>query len=147
MGRLLGIATRTATRVPMAEPARARISTESGVEGDFRGRPGPRQVTVLAREGFEAACAELGVALPWTIRRANLFVEGVDLVGSVGATLVIGDVRLAITAECDPCRVMDLQHEGLRAALAPAWRGGVSCRVLRSGEVAIGDRTELRRMR
>ncbi len=143
MGRLLGIATRTATKVPMAEPARARISTEAGVEGDFRGKPGSRQVTVLAREGFEAACAELGVALPWTIRRANLYVEGVDLVESVGATLAIGAVRLEVTAECDPCRVMDLQHAGLRKALGPAWRGGVSCRVLRGGEIAVGAAIEL----
>ena len=147
MGRLVGIATRTATKVPMAEPTRARITTEAGVEGDFRGRPGPRQVTVLGREGFEAACAELGVALPWTIRRANLYVEDVALVESVGATLVIGSVRLEVTAACDPCRVMDLQHAGLRAALAPDWRGGVTCRVVRGGEVAVGDAIERVRAR
>jgi MOSC domain-containing protein YiiM len=147
MGRLLGIATRTASKVPMAEPARARVTPEAGVEGDFRGKPGPQQVTVLGREGFEAACAELGVALPWTIRRANLYVEGVDLAESAGATLAIGAVRLEITGECDPCRVMDLQHEGLRAALAPAWRGGVSSRVLHGGEVVVGDAIELVRVR
>jgi MOSC domain-containing protein YiiM len=139
VGRLLGIATRTATKVPMHEPSRVRISPEAGVEGDFRGRPGPRQVTVLGREGFEAACAALRVALPWTIRRANLYVEGVDLVETTGARLAIGGALLEITGENDPCRVMDLQHAGLRAALGPAWRAGVACRVLRGGDVALGD--------
>jgi MOSC domain-containing protein YiiM len=139
MGRLLGIATRTATKVPMHEPSRVRISLDAGVEGDFRGKPGPRQVTVLGREGFEAACAELGVGLAWTLRRANLYVEGIELVGTAGARLAIGDVLLEITGENEPCRVMDLQHEGLRKALEPAWRAGVACRVVRAGDVAIGD--------
>ena len=143
MGRLLGIATRTATKVPMHEPERARISPERGVEGDFRGKPGPRQVTVLGRAAFEAACAELGVALAWTIRRANLYVDGVELADSTGARLAIGDVLLEITGENEPCRVMDLQHEGLRAALGPAWRAGVACRVLRGGAVSVGDPVEL----
>lgn len=131
----------------MHEPARARISLEAGVEGDFRGKPGPRQVTVLGREGFEAACAELGVALPWTIRRANLYVDGVELAETTGARLAIGDVLLEITGENEPCRVMDLQHEGLREALGPAWRAGVACRVLRGGEVAVGDAVLLVRER
>lgn len=145
MGTLLGIATRTATKAPMHEPSHARISPKAGVEGDFRGRPGPRQVTVLGREGFEAACAELGVALPWIVRRANLYVAGIDLVDSAGARLVIGDVLLEITEENEPCRVMDFQHQGLRKALSPTWRAGVACRVLRGGAVAVGDAVSLER--
>jgi MOSC domain-containing protein YiiM len=34
---------------------------------------------------------------------------------------------------------MEEQCPGLRAALQPDWRGGVSCTVLQGGTVTIGD--------
>ena len=142
-GTLLGIATRTKTREPMQRPARAAVSVEGGVEGDLRGKPGERQVVVLGREGFEAACRELGATLDWTLRRANLYVEGVALRGAVGARLHVGGALLEITGECEPCHVMDKQHPGLREALGPEWRAGVTCRVVRGGEITLGDAVRL----
>jgi MOSC domain-containing protein YiiM len=38
---------------------------------------------------------------------------------------------------------MEEQCAGLKAALQPDWRGGVCCRVLRGGAVAIGDSVSL----
>jgi len=34
---------------------------------------------------------------------------------------------------------MDAQHSGLKAALTPDWRGGVSCMVAEGGQVGVGD--------
>ena len=34
---------------------------------------------------------------------------------------------------------MDEEAEGLRETLIPDWRGGVGCRVLQGGEIAVGD--------
>lgn len=127
----------------MHELDSAEVSAEAGVEGDARGKPGDRQVTVLAEEAWGAACAVLGQDLPWTLRRANLLVRGIDLKASVGARLRVGDALLEITEEADPCRVMDLQHEGLRAALEPDWRGGVCCRVVEGGVTNAGDPVSL----
>ncbi len=79
-------------------------------------------------------------------RRANPFVDGVALANSTSARLQIGDALLEITGECDPCFVMDKQHRGLRKALAPDWRAGVTCRVLRSGGVAVGDAVSIERV-
>ena len=138
-GQLVAIAVRSATRVPMETLDRARVTLEQGVDGEFRGKPGPRQVTVLAEESWSAACAELGEELPWTLRRANLLVRGVDLEESVGSRLRVGGTLLEVTEETAPCRIMDLQHEGLRAALTPHWRGGVCARVVEGGEIAVGD--------
>ncbi len=147
MGRLIAIAYRDASKAPMTTLQRAEISVQSGVESDFRGTPGPRQVSVLARESWEAACNELGdKPLDWTLRRANLLVEGLDLEDSVGSHLRIGGLILKITGECDPCRVMDLQHQGLRATLVSSWRGGVTCRVRASGIVRVGDVVELEKI-
>ncbi len=145
MGRLLGIATRHASRAPMETHPAATVSPEAGVAGDFRGRPGERQVTVLSREGWVRACAQVGVELPWTTRRANLLVEGVELTETAGARLRIAALLLEITRETDPCARMEAQHAGLQRALTPDWRGGVCCRVVEGGSICVGDPVVLER--
>ena len=125
--------------------AESVIGLDSGVTGDSRGRIAPgrssrRQVTVMSRESWGAALADLGEELAWSLRRANLFVEGVHLPHRGGDYIAIGDdVRLEITGECDPCRRMDEIAPGLMAALLPNWRGGLNCRVIAAGHIRIGD--------
>jgi len=116
------------------------VSKVAGVEDDFRGKPGKRQVTVLSLEQWQLACNEVGAALPWTVRRSNLLVNGVSFDSSmVGQQIKIGQLILLITRETDPCPRMDAQHQGLTQALTPDWRGGVCCRVISDGRVKIGD--------
>ena len=103
MGKVLAIARRNASRARMESLDRAQVSLDAGVEGDHRGTPGERQVTVLTRESWQAACAELGADLPWTTRRSNLLIEGLRVEGRLGQTIRIGDVELSITGETDPC--------------------------------------------
>lgn len=140
-GRVIGIAWRDRPRAPMIEAEAAAVTVAAGVEGDYHGRSRVRDrlVTVLAVEGWQAACAELGATLPWTYRRANLLVEGLGLAGQIGARLVAGPLVLEIVEETEPCARMDAQHQGLTAALVPDWRGGVTCRVLSDGALRVGD--------
>lgn len=151
-GRLLAIATRRRSRGAMLELPRAAVTRRGGVAEDFRGRPGRRQVTVLSLEDWQAACAEAGrPELPWTARRANLLVTGVDLAAANQAAAasaegcvlrvgtVEGAVELEVTGETAPCDRMEEACPGLRAALAVDGRGGVTCRVRRGGELAAGD--------
>ena len=143
-GTLLAIARRAASRAAMEEIAAASVTREAGLEGDFRGADDEeRQVTVLTRECWEAACAELGCDLPWTTRRANLLIEGLRVGGALGRTVRIGDLALEITGETAPCARMEEQRPGLRQALTPDWRGGVTCRVARAGAVRAGDAVTL----
>jgi len=137
-GRLLGIAVRERSRAPMRTIEAAAVADATGVADDSRGR-GKRPVTLLSREAWERACRDAGADLPWTTRRANLLVEGVDLAGSAGRRLRVGEVLLEIFEEVDPCARMEAAHPGLRAALAPEWRGGAGCRVLRPGTLRVGD--------
>jgi MOSC domain-containing protein YiiM len=59
-----------------------------------------RQITVLAREAWEAAAARIGdPGLPWTARRANLLVEGVELPRAKGGLIGVGPVRLEVTGQ------------------------------------------------
>ena len=135
--RLLAIAVRQRSRGTMQELAGAEVTREGGVADDFRGRPGRRQVTVLSLESWQAACRQAGrPELPWTARRANLLVSGVDL--AAAGVLRIGEVELEVTGETAPCERMDEACDGLRAALTPEWRGGVTCRVRQPGSLAAG---------
>lgn len=139
MGELVGIARRDAKRASMQELESASVTPDTGVAADFRGRPGKRQVTLLSAEVWDTVCDELGSALPWTTRRANLLVRGVELPRQAGGVIQVGPVALRVTMETDPCSRMDEQHDGLRAALVPDWRGGVCCEVISGGDVALGD--------
>ncbi len=133
----------------MEEIDAVAISVEAGLEGDHKGRKFPlRQVTILESEAWQATLADLDpqvvtAALPWTVRRANLLVEGVSLPRAKGGLVQIGPVELEITNQTVPCRRMEEAQEGLFKAMYKAWRGGVTCRVVRGGEVAIGDPVEV----
>jgi MOSC domain-containing protein YiiM len=148
-GRLLGMARRGAPRAPMEEIDEGLITQGAGLEGDHKGRKfSLRGITVLAREDWDAALAELGstdapVSLPWTTRRANLFVVGVPLPRARGGLVRIGPVLLEVTYPTQPCRRMEEAHAGLLKALHPDWRGGITCRVLRGGLVRRGDEVEV----
>lgn len=144
--QLLDIAFRAKSRAQMQTKQETMISKVAGVEDDFRGKPGKRQVTVLSLEQWQLACDELGTTLPWTVRRANLLVDGISFDPSmVGQQIRIGQLILLITKETDPCPRMDTQHQGLTQALKPDWRGGVCCRVIADGRVEIGDQVKMQK--
>ena len=142
-GKLVGIAKAKELRVPLEEMQTARVSVDAGIEGDARGSKPDRQVTVLFRESWQDACRELGVTLPWTTRRANLFVAGVPVPQQTGGRITIGNVVLEIRMETDPCWLMEQSHAGLKVALTPDWRGGVCCKVLSGGDIRVGDTVSL----
>lgn len=144
MIELCGIAIRKRPRALMLPLERGRVSPERGVEGDCRGKPGRRQLTLLSLQSWQRACAELGQDIPWLTRRANFLVSGIEFgAHDVGKTIRFGELVLHITRETDPCKRMDEAVPGLRAALEPSWRGGVCCRVIAGGDVAVGLRGEL----
>jgi MOSC domain-containing protein YiiM len=140
MANIQSIAYRKKQKAPMTEIDSVEITCEQGIVPDTRGKPGKRQVTVLSAEAWQTVCKELGAELPWTTRRANILVSGITFsAADVGKILQIGDVRLQITVETDPCHRMDEQHQGLTVALLPDWRAGVCCRVLSGGQIRVDD--------
>ncbi len=138
-GRLAAIAMKSKPREPMQELRRAKVSRAGGIEGDFRGRAAGRQITIVFAEDWRAGVAGIDPDAPWTLRRANLLVEGIANPRSAGGILSVGSVRLLITGETTPCSIMERQLAGLRAALKPGWRGGLTAKVLSEGEIAAGD--------
>ena len=138
-GKLLGIAIKEAKRAPMILKEEAIVSTEKGIEGDYRGKPGNRQVTVVSQGSWDNVCKDLNQSLPWIARRANLLVDGIILEKSTGSFLQIGKLVLEITGETEPCHRMDEFFQGLQEVLKPGWRGGVTCKVVNSGNIKIDD--------
>lgn len=139
MGKLLKVAIREASRAPMQVSEAGNITLEGGLDGDYRGKMEGRQVTLISREGWENACTDLGDEVPWTTRRSNLLVEGIDLAETSGATIQVGEAVLAVTAETVPCPRMEEARAGLQEALKPEWRGGVCCKVVKGGAIKAGD--------
>ena len=123
---------------PMDPVPRAVLVAGRGLAGNAN-QGGRRQVTLIEEERWAAACAELGVAVPPTARRANLLVRGISLAHSRQQILQIGAIRLRILGETRPCERMDQAQPGLRNALGTDWRGGVFAEVLDDGEIAVGD--------
>jgi MOSC domain-containing protein YiiM len=148
-GRLIGIAVRAARRAPMQVQDSAILTAGAGVDGDHKGVKLPRRgVTILAREAWEAALAQLGAEtgapeLPWTARRANLLTEDVELPRAVGGIIAVGPAVLEVTYPTMPCSRMEEARAGLMQALYPDWRGGVTCKVIEGGRVALGDPIEV----
>lgn len=142
VGLVKGIAVRGASRAPMQEQQEVEITMQGGIIQDYRGT-GLRQVTFLDTAQWQQVLEELGVALPWYTRRANVLIEGVDLPASVGRRLQIGACRFAIGGETTPCQRMDELQPGLRDILVPAMRGGVWGKVLQGGPLRVGDSVQV----
>jgi len=144
MAQIVGIALKESKRALMREVPSNEITVENGLKGDFRGKGGitrKRQVTALSVQQWEKVCRELGMSLPWHVRRANLCVDGL-IFGpeDVGKIICIGTtIELEITGETKPCERMDEAYFGLKDALSIEWRGGVTCRVRKGGVVYLNS--------
>lgn len=143
-GKILGIATRKKTKAIMDEHSSATVTFENGVGQDSRGKKqNKRQVTIMTNENWHSTCKELGNEIPWTTRRANILIEGIELKEMKGSQLKIGTAIVEITGELEPCNRMDQQFEGLTKVLSLDWRGGVTCKLIQEGEINLNDEVEL----
>lgn len=140
--KIAGIAVRGAPRAEPEHLANSLVTMVAGLPGNFRGIEKARrrrQVTLIHADDWEAACAESGCRMEWSARRCDLLVEGGPLPMRTGALIRVGTAVLEITGECDPCVRMDALHQGLRAALTPAWRGGRLARIVEEGYLEVGS--------
>jgi len=104
-----------------------------GIDGDCHRKPGgSRQVLLMSEEN----CDAFGLA-PGEVRE-NIVTRGLDLQAlPAGTRLEIGAAALEITKDCEPCAFIDALRPGLRAKMIR--RRGMLARVVRSGEIRVGD--------
>jgi len=136
MAELVGIWRSPKRREPMEFLESARVFENEGVEGCAHRRGGKRNVLFVAAEDLEA------VGVPPGAVKENFTIRGADIMNwPVGQRLVIGDAEFEISMVCDPCELMEEIRPGLQAELEG--RRGMLARVLKTGEVSVGDALQL----
>ncbi|HJR53109.1 MAG TPA: MOSC domain-containing protein [Gemmatimonadota bacterium] len=141
MGRLERIWLKRARRGPMDAVDAADVEAGRGIVGNLH-YGGRRQVTIVDADEWERRVGSLGATLDPSARRANLLLRGLDLAGSRGRTLAVGECRIRIGGETRPCERMDEALPGLREALSEGWGGGAWGGVVESGRITVGDAAE-----
>ncbi|MEZ5330912.1 MAG: MOSC domain-containing protein [Thermoanaerobaculia bacterium] len=137
-GRVEAIWIKRSKGGPMDPVYRAQLHAGRGLEGNAN-QGGHRQVTLIQAERWSDAEAQVGHPVDPRARRANIMIDGLDLVDCRGRTLVIGDGRILVHGETRPCERMEEACTGLREALSTDWRGGVYGEVVVGGAVRVGD--------
>jgi MOSC domain-containing protein YiiM len=135
--RITAIWTSPAKKAAMVYRESARAIEGQGLEGCAHAREGTkRQVLFASAEHLDA----LGVA--HGAIKENFTVDGVDVHGwPVGQRVQVGAAEFEITMECDPCERMEEIRPGLQQELEG--RRGMLARVIKTGDVAVGDEIRL----
>jgi MOSC domain-containing protein YiiM len=140
-GEVVSIWIKPARRLPMKSVESADLVAARGLAGSAN-QGGRRQITIIDESAWRDAVTELGVDVDPSARRANVMLRGIDLENSRGRYLLVGTALIRVFGETTPCRLMDEAQHGLRAALRPHWRGGISGEILEGGTIRLGDRAE-----
>ena len=102
---------------------------------DFKG-----QITFFSEEVARQLEDELSLAnVDRSAFRRNVLVSGLDLNELVGRRFSIGELEFSGSEECAPCYWMDEavgqgSHDWLKG------RGGLRCRILKGGKLALGEK-------
>ena len=145
-GTLRWIGLRTARRAAMTAPTQAVAVVDRGLEGDHRINKTPgsgRQVTLISIEFIAQTAHFLGRdEIDPALLRRNLVISGINLHALRHQQFTIGDALFEAGALCHPCSRMEeaLGKGGIAAMLG---HGGLCCRILRGGPIAIGDKVQV----
>jgi MOSC domain-containing protein YiiM len=134
MAEIVSIWIKRAHRLPMERVDEAQLVAGRGLVGNAdQGRW--RQVTIIDEHAWHQASEELGVDVDPSARRANVMIRGLDLEGSRGRKLILGDCVINIRGENPPCRLMDQMQKFLK----PHWRAGIFGEIVEGGTIRAGD--------
>jgi len=114
----------------------------SGLTGDHDTQP-HRQVTLVSQESLAQVATALGIDVVDPARtRRNILISGISFDLHPGKRIRVGQALLEITGPCLPCSRMDeTLGDGGRTAMADA--GGLTARILESGNISTGDTVEI----
>ncbi|WP_286239458.1 MOSC domain-containing protein [Neptuniibacter halophilus] len=143
---LIWIGIRPERKQPMQALDQVYAWQGSGLEGDHRCSKtsgSARQVTLISAEFISQIGLYCGIPEPdpGTLRR-NLVVRGINLNALRYQQFRIGEALFEATALCHPCSRMEraLGPGGVAAMLG---HGGLCCKILKSGEIKLGDQLEV----
>lgn len=139
-GRVVWIGLRPGRREPLIPVDAVAVTVEDGLVGDRYQSKGSRsrQVTLIEAEGLSAIAAYTGRPVTPEQLRRNIVVCGINLLALKDRRFRLGAALLEMTGECHPCSRME-ENLGPGGYNAVRGHGGITARVLESGEVRIDD--------
>jgi MOSC domain-containing protein YiiM len=145
-GTLTWIGLRTERRGEVRSVESVRAIADRGLEGDHRlGKtPGSaRQVTLISEEFIQQiACFTSRAGIDPALLRRNLVVRGINLNALRHQRFTIGEAMFEATALCHPCSRME-EALGKGGVAAMIGHGGLCARILRTGNINVGDSLEV----
>lgn len=146
VGEVMWIGLRPASRKPIKETSEVNV-IETGLEGDRATKNSPsnkRQVTLIQHEHLVAAASFLGKEnIDPNLTRRNIVVKGINLNALKGRKFRIGTAVLEMTGFCYPCSRME-ENLGVGGFNAMRGHGGITCRVVETGKIKIGDKLKVK---
>lgn len=141
-GELTWIGLRTERRGQVLAVQGVTAIASRGLEGDHRldKTPGSaRQVTLISEEFIQQICHFTGRdEIDPALLRRNLVVRGINFNALRHQRFAIGDALFEATALCHPCSRME-SAIGKGTVAAMIGHGGLCARILKSGELHVGD--------
>ena len=114
--------------------------SEAGLRGDrYSKTNGDRQVTLIQAEHLEAVASMLGIGdVDPSLVRRNIVVRHINLLALKDGRFRVGGAVLEHTGACHPCSWME-QALGDGGYNAMRGHGGITARIVTSGDIRIGD--------
>ena len=142
-GELLWIGIRPERKKALQSVPSVEVSEEAGLIGDhYKAKSKKRQVTLIQQEHLNAVSSFLGKEVRPDLTRRNLVIRGINLFALRNVQFRIGDVVLEGTGYCHPCSRME-ENLGSGGYNAMRGHGGITAKVIKGGEVKVGDHIEL----
>lgn len=143
---LCWIGLRPQHRAAMVSVDSCQAIKDLGLAGDHRSTKTPgsgRQVTIISQEFIQqiALHSNKPDLQPEQLRR-NLVVSGINLNALRHQQFSLGSAIFEATALCHPCSRME-QPLGKGGVAAMLGYGGLCCKVLKSGEIKLGDQLKV----
>lgn len=112
-----------------------------GLTGDrYASKNGKRQVTLIQWEHLAVIASLLhqDFIAPELVRR-NIAISGINLLALKNKQFKLGEAILEYTGLCEPCSKME-DTFGPGGYNAVRGHGGITCRILKSGVIRLGDK-------
>ena len=136
VGKVVGVCLSQRRTDPKKNVEHGFLQKGLGLVGDAHAGS-EKEVSLLAIESIRKLSQETGISAEPGSFAENITTEGVNIVSiPIGSTLQIGEVKLmVIQIGKDPSQALTYNFQGY--SILP--KEGVFCKVIKSGEVKIGD--------
>ncbi len=140
IGRVSWIGIRPETAVPMRILDSVTAIEGRGLIGDrYRRKQGKRQVTLIQQEHLNVVASLLSRdSIDPALLRRNIAISGINLLALKNKQFRVGNAILEYSGSCDPCSAME-KVLGLGGFNAMLGHGGITAKIICSGEIALGD--------